>query len=120
PQTMATSVAGISQQTFFNWKRDDPDFQREIEEAIAKGVDARLQSIEKAADLGDWRASAWLLEHCQPQHFAKNRLEITGADGRPLAAGVTLYLPKKETAVVEVETGAPVLTEGNHHDAKGH
>jgi len=42
---------------------------------------------------------------------------LTGADGSPLAAGVTLYLPQKESAAVEssVET-VPALTEGGESE----
>jgi hypothetical protein len=114
----ACSVAGISFQTFCDWRKDDAGFRQEIEQAVARGVDARLRVIEQASRLGDWRASAWLLEHCQPQHFARNRLEVTGADGAPLAAGVQLYLPQKDGAVIECEPEAPALTEGNG-DANG-
>jgi hypothetical protein len=113
PFVHACAVANISNQTLLDWRREDEQFRQAMETAIAEGVNARLRVIEEAS-ADDWRAAAWLLEHCQPQHFARNRLEVTGADGAPLAAGVQLYLPQKETALVEiaepVETAA--LTEG--------
>ncbi|MGD0253022.1 MAG: hypothetical protein ABSC01_10045 [Verrucomicrobiota bacterium] len=52
------------------------------------------------------------------EHFSESRrVELTGADGSPLAAGVTLYLPQKESAAVEssVET-VPALTEGGESE----
>jgi hypothetical protein len=36
-----------------------------------------------------------MLEKCHPEHFAKNRVEVTGADGGPLAGVVSIMLPPK-------------------------
>jgi hypothetical protein len=116
PFNFACSVAGIAISVFHDWRNQDPAFKEDIEAAIARGVDSRLKTIEESA-AGDWRAAAWLLEHCQPQHFAKNRLEITGADGAPLSAGIQLYLPRKDNgaAMVHVAPEARALTEGSTH-----
>jgi hypothetical protein len=75
PQNMACSVAGISQETYFNWKQDDESFRLQIELAVAQGVNARLKKIEAAGE-DDWRAMSWLLEHCNPELFAKTRVQI--------------------------------------------
>ena len=96
PLHMACEVAGICAQSLYNWRHKNPKFGELLTRAIAKGVDSRLRRIEKASDAGDWRAAAWLLERTMPQHFARSRLEVTGAEGAPLMAGVTLYLPKKD------------------------
>src|ERR1035441_4270306 len=79
---------------------------------VARGVDARLKRIVEATST-DWRAAAWLLEHCQPQHFGKTRLEVSGTDGAPLIAGVTLFLPRKEGATIEagLVVDSPALLE---------
>ncbi len=106
PFTHACAVARVSLETFSSWRKNDEAFRQRVERAIAQGVDARLKKIEAASEAGDWRASAWLLEHCQPEHFAKNRLEVTGAGGAPLMAGVQLYLPKKN----DVEQGTVIET----------
>jgi hypothetical protein len=115
PFSLSCAVARISVATFCSWKGSDSGFRQRIEEAIASGVERRLEKIEAASEAGDWRASAWLLEHCQPQHFARNRVEVTGADGAPLTAGVSLYLPKKGAIVEASEPGdgQRVLTQGN-------
>src|ERR1017187_2944549 len=118
PYVFACGAAGIGLATFHEWRNEDPAFKQQIEEAIALGVNARLQVIEESS-AADWRAAAWLLEHCQPQHFARNRLEVTGADGGPLVGGVTLYLPQKASAaMVDVAPEAPALTERSS-DASG-
>jgi hypothetical protein len=103
---MAARVAGISYQTFCSHRNREKKFRDELEQAIAAGCEARLKVIEKAAELGEWRAAAWLLEHCPgaTEHYAKTRLEVTGANGVPLAAGqVLVYLPQKV-----------ILANGNH------
>ncbi len=76
PFVHACSVARISYQTFCTWRDRSTIFRKQIETAIAKGVLKRLKAIEKAGSKGDWRASAWLLEHCQPEHFAKTRIQV--------------------------------------------
>ena len=106
PFVHACAVAGITFQTFNVWRNRDEKFRAQIDESIAKGVDRRLKKIEDASDAGDWRASAWLLEHCQPEHFARNRLEVTGAGGAPLMGAVAIYLPRKDGDA----NGAPAVT----------
>jgi hypothetical protein len=76
PFVHACAIAGISFQTFSVWRTRDEKFRAEIDRAIALGVERRLKTIETAADTGDWRASAWLLEHCQPEHFSKSRIQV--------------------------------------------
>ena len=34
--------------------------------------------------------------HRHPEQFARNRIELTGADGLPLAVGIGIYLPRKD------------------------
>jgi len=117
PFSMACSIAGLSVSVFHDWKANDENFRAQLEEAIALGVNRRLEKIE-AAGRDDWRACAWLLEHCQPGHFARNRIEVTGADGTPLAAGVSLYLPQKDRPVVDAGAESPALLE-ERTDANG-
>jgi len=76
PFKTACVVAGISMQTFCVWRREDPEFDEAIESAKAEGISSRMKKIEEAAAAGDWRAAAWLLEHCDPELFAKTRIQI--------------------------------------------
>lgn len=92
PLTLAADAAGIAPQTLFNYRSERPRFAAALARAIGRGVEARLKRIEDASNAGDWRAGAWLLEHCQPEHFAKNRLEITGRDGEPIAGQVAVLV----------------------------
>jgi hypothetical protein len=104
----------VSPQTFRNWRNEDEAFRAAIEEAVALGMNSNLKRIADSAAT-DWRAAAWCLEHMHPEHFAKSRVEVTGADGAPLSAGIQLYLPKKDsvTTVEAGEVGQPLaLSEG--------
>jgi hypothetical protein len=76
PLSLCAAAVSISQQSLINWRRNHPEFQEALEQAIARGCDARLKKIKSASDAGDWRAAAWLLEHCQPEHFAKTRIQV--------------------------------------------
>ena len=87
PLVHAASVGGISFQTLSTHRSQHPDFAAALAQAVAKGIEARLKVVERAMDSPDeairLRAACWYLEHTAPEHFAKNRLEITGADGSP-------------------------------------
>ena len=69
----ACAIAGIGTRTFHTWRNNNVAFQDQIEEAISRGIDNRLKRIEAASDSGDWRASAWLLEHTTDM-FSKQRV----------------------------------------------
>lgn len=85
-----------------------------VEQARAKGLAARLAVVSHAMESADesvaLRASTWWLEHVFPEHFARNRLEVTGADGSPLAGVVAIMLPPKADSLPAVTV--PALREG--------
>jgi hypothetical protein len=94
PLSLIARAVGVSVQGLINFRKANERFEQSLQRSIARGADTRLKKIEEAANAKDWRAAAWLLEHCQPEHFAKNRIEVTGADGGPLA-GAVVVLPCK-------------------------
>lgn len=76
PMQYAAARAGIAAETFHSWRRQFPDFDQAVQEAIAKGINKRLAQIQAAGDAGDWKAAAWWLEHVVPEHFARSRIEL--------------------------------------------
>lgn len=76
PFKLAAATAGIAGETFAAWRRDFPEFNEAVERAIAAGIKSRLNQIKKAGDEGDWKASAWWLEHVVPEHFARSRIDV--------------------------------------------
>ena len=119
PQQYAAALAGISHDTFHVWQRKYPKFRQAVETALSRGLAFRLKIIQDGASSKDenvrLRAATWWLEHVFPQHFARNRIEVTGPDGLSLSAGVQLYLPKKDETFVE--TGELLtITEGGRDE----
>jgi hypothetical protein len=75
PFVHACAAVGISKASFCARRNRYPEFERAIQSAVAKGIAARLLKIERASAT-DWRAAAWLLEHCAPEFFAKSRVQL--------------------------------------------
>ena len=109
PLCHAASAADVSTQTLSVYRNAHPEFAAALSRAIAKGIEARLEVIEQATQSQDeairLRAACWYLEHVHPESFARNRIEVTGADGQPLTGGVAVYLPQKDGG-----NGSPVVT----------
>jgi hypothetical protein len=106
PFIHACSAVGITLQSFITYRNNHHDFREEIERAVSAAIEKRLKIIEAAADAGDVSSAKWLLEHLHPQFYARNRIELTGADGAPLAGTIAVYLPQKDGA----NNGARVVT----------
>ena len=89
----AAGAAGISEATYHSWRAQacegaDPVFLEFLERttrAREQGKVALAASIRKAANEGDWRAAAWLLERLEPEGWSlKQQLEHTGPAGGPI------------------------------------
>ncbi|MCG3150161.1 MAG: hypothetical protein PCFJNLEI_03639 [Verrucomicrobiae bacterium] len=76
PFYLAAAHAGVTGDTFRKWRNEFPEFNEAVEQAIAAGIKKRLNQIKKAGDEGDWKASAWWLEHVCPEHFARSRVDV--------------------------------------------
>lgn len=71
PYTHACNYAGISFETFNEWRKDKPEFSELVKEAEGKAVTGWLAKIEKAASDGNWQAAAWKLERRYPHEFGR-------------------------------------------------
>ena len=78
---LACDYAGISEDTFANWKRLHSDFSEAIKTAEGGAVVGWLAKIEKAATEGNWQAAAWKLERRYPDMYGRQRVEVSGPDG---------------------------------------
>ena len=113
PFRLAADLGGISPDTFYTWKKEYPEFSDTIQEARAKGVQARLKIITAAAEKGDVKAAQWWLEHTLPEHFARNRIEHAGqvsVQAKPSSV-TTEYLREAWKRCIRAEVTAEVREE---------
>lgn len=96
PLIHAPAACGVSYSGFCEYRNSHPEFEREIQTAIANAIVSRLGIIQRAANMGDANCAKWFLEKCHSPYFGRNRIEVTGADGQPLIAGIQLFLPVKD------------------------
>ena len=68
PLIAAAVASGISNTTIHRWRREKPEFNEMIEQAIGVS-EARL--AEAIANYDDWRAKAWILERRFPERWSK-------------------------------------------------
>lgn len=98
----AALYSGIDRTTIRNWMRRGREAKRgpyrefflAVKQAATYAEVQDMETVRKAAS-GDWRAAAWRLEHRYPQRYKRReRHEITGNRGAPLATGgAVIYLP---------------------------
>jgi hypothetical protein len=67
---------GVTAETFNNWQADHPELAQIAAEAKARFIQAHLHNIKNVAREGQWTASAWLLERCQSEEFARPEVKI--------------------------------------------
>ena len=73
---------GVTETTFYRWLREPrTEPERQLSQGLKKAETERklwhLQRIHKAAEEGDWKASAWYLERRYPNEYARTQ-RITG------------------------------------------
>jgi hypothetical protein len=98
PACHAARAAGITPPSFAKYRRENPEFEEQIQQAIAVAIEKRLDIIEKAMST-DASAAKWWLEHIHPDSFARNRIEISGANGSSLPSCV-VFLPPKNADII--------------------
>jgi len=92
---LACDYAGISHETFAQWRNTKPEFSETIKLAEGEGAVKHLANIDRAAngikdadghwvELPDWKASAWKLERRYPRMYGRNVTEISGPEGGPI------------------------------------
>ena len=61
-------AVGISESSFYQWKRDNSQFSEATTRAIGQ---SKIALVDKVRQSGDWRAQAFLLERRWPTEFGK-------------------------------------------------
>ncbi len=74
----ACEYVDISEETFYQWIKEYPEFGESIKRARTANKAALLAKIQKAGEKS-WQAYAWLLERSYPQEFGSLvRQQISG------------------------------------------
>ena len=75
PYKLACMAAGITYESFNNWRRNDSDFDRQVEELVAKPAIDLFKIIRQQAP-ETWQAGAWTLERRFSEMFAKPEAQL--------------------------------------------
>ncbi len=75
---LACAYAGITEETFSQWRKKYSEFSDAIKEAEGAGAVGWLAKIEKAANDGLWAAAAWKLERRYPREYGRQVVEHDG------------------------------------------
>lgn len=75
---LACNYAGISHETFHQWRKTKPEFSEAITQAEGEAAIKWLDLVNKGAqELPQW--AAWMLERRYPEMYGRNRVELTGS-----------------------------------------
>jgi transposase len=75
PYKLACMAAGITYDCFGNWRREDPAFDAEVEQAAAQPAVKLFKTIREQAP-ETWQAGAWSLERRYPEMFARPEAQL--------------------------------------------
>lgn len=115
---LAASYAGVGVSTVHNWiargDRDSGTIYSEFRDAVkeAEGINAAqcMARIIKAADTGQWQASAWILERRYPADYGRRVQEVhhtgqveTGPDVSQMAEDIAKRIWERRNRPQDVE-----------------
>lgn len=104
PFSHACNYAGISFETFNEWRKDKSEFSEQVKNAEGKAVIGWLARIEQAAKDGNWTAAAWKLERRFPEDFGKrDKIQV---DVKQLDADI-----ERELAIITAGSQASLTSE---------
>lgn len=85
-ERLACEYANISQETYYNWKRNKAEFLEKVKTAQGQAAVVLLARIQQEAREGSWQAAAWLLERRYPDEYGRKYItnQHVGADGGDL------------------------------------
>jgi hypothetical protein len=83
---LACAAAGVSCDAFSNWRRGDPAFALEVEQAAAQGALSRLKKIEKHGE-ENFAALSWMLERRFPEYFSQPEVQLNVGIQNNMSAG---------------------------------
>lgn len=89
PWRLASGLANVSERTVYGWLKrgkagEEPylQFLQDVKRAEKLAIEHALQVIRKAADAGDWKPAAWLLERRAFESFGHERRRLRELEAR--------------------------------------
>lgn len=73
----ASKKAGIGRRTAYTWRKLDPEFARQWDEALEDSIDALEKSLYERALVKDTLAAIFLLKGAKPEKY-RERHEVNG------------------------------------------
>lgn len=86
---LACKRMGITRQTFFNWRKDDPDFAQAVTDLGEGVLDMAEAKLLQLINAGDRQAIIFYLKSKGKSRGYGDRCELTGPNGEPLQLGGT-------------------------------
>lgn len=93
----ACNYAGISEETFSQWRNTKPGFSEQVKEAEGAALVGWMAKIEAAANDGNWQAAAWKAERRYPAEYGR-RVQDMNHDGSITIRIIDDDDPASETA----------------------
>jgi hypothetical protein len=97
---MCCELAGISEQMFFKWRREDPAFSAEVLRLTQESVFSLIDTL-KLASQQSWRSTAFLLERRWARFYGRPETQLN------LALAVQNNMNAGSNAGVSLETVIP-------------
>jgi hypothetical protein len=101
-------LIGISQETYFTWMKEHPEFSDSIKRARGERTQEALAIIRKAA-IKSWQAAAWYLERTFPDQYGlKTQISgyLDGADDETLKKQRAQRLTRRLNEIIEEQVKA--------------
>lgn len=96
---VAAAEAGIDDSTLYAWKKNDPDFARDVKQAELVAEAQHINNIKKHS-IRNWMCSAWWLQRKVPERWVeKTKMELTPSED----AWKSLSREEKLARIDEVE-----------------
>jgi len=74
PQIVAAHAAGITEETFYKWKKEKSEFSEQLKKVEAECQKTLLQQIKKDQS---WQSKAWILERRWKAQWGRHdRLDV--------------------------------------------
>src|SRR6267378_558957 len=101
PFIVACSLAGVSSESFMDWRRRDAEFNDTVEKAVAACTLRRVRKIERHGE-ETFAALAWLLERRHPELFGRPEIQLNMiAQTNTVENSLTINISSGEAMEVE-------------------